>query len=124
MGQGGQPLGDRPEPIKPQRVHGQAPERGHDLDAVDLAVAVGILLELGVAGPVPGVFDGPAVTHVLQQGIGAGAQTRVAPIGALSKDLVTGLVGWLAIADALAAHGDHRGAARPVLHHLSSDIEN
>jgi len=117
MGQCGQAFGDRPEPIEPQRVHGQAPEPGHDLDAVDLAVAVDVFPQLGVARPVPGVLNAPAVTHVLQQSIGAGAQTRVAPIGALSKDVVTGLVGWLAIVDALAAHGDHRGAARPVLHH-------
>ena len=48
---------DRPEPIEAQRVHGQAPERGHDLNAVDLAVAVRVLPELGVAGPVPGVLE-------------------------------------------------------------------
>lgn len=34
MGQGGQPLGDRPEPIEPQCVHGQAAARRHDLNAV------------------------------------------------------------------------------------------
>jgi hypothetical protein len=32
--------------IESQRVHGPAAERGHDLDAVDLAVSVGILLQL------------------------------------------------------------------------------
>ena len=36
--------------MEPQRVHGQAPERGHDLDAVGLAVAVGVFLELGASG--------------------------------------------------------------------------
>ena len=57
-------------------MHGQAAERGHDLDAVGLAVAVGVLLELGDAGPVPGVFDRPAVTPVTQQSLRASAQTR------------------------------------------------
>ena len=113
----GETPSDRPEAIQPQGVHGQAPERGHDLDAVGLAVAVRVFLELGVAGPVPGVLDQPTVTHVTQQSFCAGKQTRVAPIAALSKDVLTSLVGWLAIADALATHGDHRGAARPVLHY-------
>ena len=63
---------------------------------------------------------------MLQHGICGGAQTRVAPIGALSKvapigalskDVVPSLVSWLASAAAFATHGDHRGAARPVLHH-------
>jgi len=104
MGQGSQALGDRPEAIETQGVHGQASERGHDLYAVALAVAVGVLPELGVAGPVPGVFDRPAVADVLQQGLGCGAQTRVAPRGALSKDVVTDLIDGLPLTDALAAH--------------------
>ena len=56
MSQGGQSLGDRPETIEPQGIHRQAAERGQDLHAVDLAVAVRVLAELGVAGPVPGVL--------------------------------------------------------------------
>ena len=43
-----------------------------------------------------------------QQGLGSGPQTR---------DAVTGFIGRLAIADAVAAHGDDRGTARPLLHH-------
>jgi len=54
MGQGSQALSDRPEAIETQGVHGQASERGHDLYAIALAVAVVVLPELGVAGPVPG----------------------------------------------------------------------
>ncbi len=42
-----------------------------------------------------------------QQSLGTGARTR---------DLVTGLIGRLAIANAMAAHGDDRGAAWPLLH--------
>ena len=67
MGQGGQALGDRPKPIETQSIHGEAPERGRDLNAVDFAVAVRVLPELRVAGPVPGVLNAPAVAYVLQQ---------------------------------------------------------
>jgi len=117
MGQGRQALGDRPEAIETQSIHGQAAERGHDLNAVALAVAVGVFPELGVAGPVPGVFDRPAVADMPQQRRSCSAQTRVAPRGALSKDVVTDLVDGLALADALAAHRQDRGAAGPVLRH-------
>ena len=88
MGQSGQALGDRPEPIQTQDVHGEAAERGQDLHAVHLAVAVSVFLELGIAGPVPGVLDRPAVSHVLQQSRGCGPETR---------DVVTGLIDLLAI---------------------------
>jgi hypothetical protein len=91
MGQGGQSLADRPEAIQPQRVHGKTPERGQDLQAVGLALAVRVLPELGVAGPMPGVLDRPPISYVLPQGFGCGAQTRVAPRGALSEDVVTGV---------------------------------
>ena len=108
MGQDGQALGDRPEPIEAQRIHGQAAERGHDLNAVDLAVAVRVFLELRVAGPVPGVLNRPAVAHVLQHRHGAGAE---------AGDVVTGFVDGLAVATALAADREHHGATVPVLRH-------
>ena len=108
MGQGGQPLGDRPEPIEAQRIHGEAPECGHDLNAVDLAVEVRVFLELGIAGPVPAVLNAPAVAHVLQQRLGAGAQTA---------DVVTGFIHGLAVAGALAAAREHHGTAGLVLGH-------
>ena len=106
MGQDGHALGDRPEIVEPQGVHGQAAQRRHDLHAVGLAVAVGVFLELGVARPVPGVLDGPAVSHVLQEGCGCGPESR---------DLVTGFIDLLAITPAFAAHRQDRGAAGPVL---------
>ena len=56
MRQSRQALDDRPEARKPQGIHRQAAQRGQDLHAVDLAVAVGVFLELGVTGPVPGVL--------------------------------------------------------------------
>ena len=108
MRENGQALSDRPEAIEPQGVHGQDAERGHDLHVVGLAVALRVFPELGVAGPVPGVLDRPAVPNVLHQSLGAGAQTR---------DLTTGLVDGLAIAGAFAAHRQDRGAARLVFHH-------
>ena len=49
MGQSGQSLGDGPEAIQAQGIHGQAAERGQDLHTVGLAVAVIVFLELGVA---------------------------------------------------------------------------
>lgn len=108
MGQSGQSLGDRPEAIEPQGVHGQAAERGQDPHTIELAVAVIVLAELGVAGPVPGVFDRPPVADMLQQRLGCGAQTR---------HVVMSLIDGLALADPLAAHSQDRGAAGPVLHH-------
>ena len=89
------------------RLHGQAAECGQDLNAVDLAVAVGVFLELGVAGPVPGILDGPPIPHVLQECFRCGPETR---------DVVTGLIDRLAIAPAFAAHRQDCGAAGPVLH--------
>ena len=108
MGQGAQALGDRPEPIEAQRIHGQAAERGHDLNAVDLAVAVRVFLELRVAEPVPGVLNRPAVAHVLQQRPNAGAE---------AGDTVTGFVDGLAVATALAADRENHCAIGPVLRH-------
>ncbi len=70
MGQGGQALGDRPEPIETQSIHGEAPERGHDLNAVNFTVAVRVLPELRCAVPVPEVLNAPAVAYVLQQRLG------------------------------------------------------
>ncbi len=108
MGQSGQALGDRPEVTQAQGIHRQAAQRGQDADAIALAVAMRVLTELGVAGPVPGVFDGPMVADVLQQCFGCGPETR---------DVVTGLIDGLALTDALAEHCQDRGAAGPVLHH-------
>ena len=108
MSQRGHALGDRPEALEPQGVHRQAAERGQDLHAVALAIAVGVLAELGVAGPVPGILNRPPVFHVLQQRCGCGSETR---------DVVTGFINGLAVAQPFAAHHQDHGAARPVLHH-------
>lgn len=44
-----------------------------------------VLVELRIAGSVSGVLDRPVVPHVLQQGLGASAQTRDAVTGLLSQ---------------------------------------
>ena len=108
MGQSGQVLVDRPEVTQAQGIHRQAAQRGQDPHTIGLAVAVRVFPELGIAGPVPGIFDRPPVANVLQQGLGCGPETR---------DVVTGLIDGLALTDTLAAHRQDRGAAGPVLHH-------
>ena len=104
-----------------QRLHGQTSVGGHDLNAVDLAVAVRVPLELRVARRVTGVLNPPAVSHALQKclpqaeappGYGAGAQ---------AGDVLTGIIDELAVAAALATDCKHRGTAGPVrLHPLRS----
>ena len=106
MGQSGQALGDGPEVTQAQGIHRQAAQRGHDPHAVALAVAVRVFSELRVTRPVPGILDRPPIAYVLQQGLGCCPETR---------DLVTGFIDGLAVSDALAAHRQDRGAARPVL---------
>ena len=108
MSQGGDALGDRQDPIQPQGIDGQAAQRGQDLRAVVLSVAVGVFPQRHISYPVPSVLDRPALPYGPEQGLGASAQTR---------DVVTGFVLWLALADAMSAHGDDRCAARPLLHH-------
>ena len=108
MSQGGDALCDRQDPIEPQGIDRQAAEGGQDLFAVVLPVAVAVFRQRHVAHPVPAVLNRPTVSDVPQQGLGSGPQTR---------DVITGLIRRLALADAVAAHGDDRGAARPLLHH-------
>jgi hypothetical protein len=108
MGQGSEPLGDRPEAIELLSVHRLAVERGHDLHAVASAVAVRVFPELRVAGPLPGGLDRPSVPHVLQQRLGRGSGSR---------DVVSGFHRGLAPAGALAVHCQDPGAAGPVFHH-------
>ena len=47
------------------RLHRQAAQRGQDPHAIGLPIAMRIFLELRVAGPVPGILNGPSVAHVL-----------------------------------------------------------
>jgi hypothetical protein len=104
----GDALCDRPDPIKPQGIDRQAAQRGQDLNAVVFSVAVGVFSQRYIPHPMPAVLDRPALPDGFEHGLGASAQTR---------DVVTGLVLRLALAGAMAAHGDDRRAARPLLHH-------
>ena len=63
---------DRLKPSQPQQVEGCRSERGHRPSSI-APVAVGILMELGVANPVP-ALNALAVPHMLQQGFWDGAQ--------------------------------------------------
>ena len=108
MGQSGKSIGDRPEAVEPQGIHGQAAERGHDPHAVALSEAMSVLSQLGVSGPVPGVLNRPAVADVLQQCPGCGPETR---------DVVTGLIDGLALApprlqERCRPYFDHGGGSR------------
>jgi len=107
MGQSDHSFGDRPEAVGPQCVHCQAAQRGQDVNAIGLTVAVRVFPELSDTAPVPGIFDGPPVAYVLQQWLCRGPETR---------DLMMGFVDELALADTLAARSQDLGAARPVLH--------
>ncbi len=44
------------------------------MHSIALGVAMGVLAQLGVSGPVPLVFDCPALAHQSQEGLWAGTQ--------------------------------------------------
>lgn len=60
MSQGIRALGDQPEAVQTQGVHGQAAARGQDLQTVSLEVAVGDLFELGADPGRPTRLEGRA----------------------------------------------------------------
>ena len=70
MRHGHQACANGAESVAAQQIEGQRSEQGQHLNTVALAVAVGVLIELGVARPVPLVFDCPALTHQAQQCFG------------------------------------------------------
>ena len=61
MNQGGNAFCDRPNGVQPHDVYRHAAKHGDDLNAVGLAVVVGVFPQRDVADPVPGVFNAPAV---------------------------------------------------------------
>ena len=72
---------DRSESSQSQQVESCGSQRGHGSGAI-APVAMGILVELGVADPVP-AFNAPAVAHQLQQCIWGGAQAGEEQMGGL-----------------------------------------
>lgn len=93
MSQRRDPRSDRPDSIDPQDIDGHLAQRGQDLDAIVLAVAVGVFPPWHNPHPVPAVLDEPALPNGSEQGLGSMAQTR---------DAITGLILWPALADAMA----------------------
>ena len=47
MSEGGDAFGDRPDPIEPQGIDRHAAQRGQDLSAVELPVALGVFPQDG-----------------------------------------------------------------------------
>ena len=72
MGHRGKPSSYRVVAVEPKQVQGRSAQRGQQR-CTGAAIAVSILMELGVAEPVP-AFNAPAVPHQLQQGFWRGSQ--------------------------------------------------
>ena len=75
------PRTDRPKPFGPQQVQCCRLETGQCTGTV-APVAMGVLLQLGVADRVP-ALQAPAAPHQSQHAFWCGGQAGVAPIGAL-----------------------------------------
>lgn len=75
------------EASQPQQVHRCRAQGGHHSSAI-APVAVGILMELGVTDPVPGL-NGPPVSHQLQQRFWRCAQARQEQVGGVKRLAVT-----------------------------------
>jgi hypothetical protein len=70
---------DRLKPSQPQQVQRRGAQRGHGSGAI-AAIAVGVLMELGVEDPVP-AFNAPAVANQFQQRFWRGAQAGEKQMG-------------------------------------------
>jgi hypothetical protein len=66
------PGADRFKPRQPQQIQRRRSETSHDTSAIP-SVAIGVLIKLGVAEPVP-TFNAPTVTRQSQQGLRACAE--------------------------------------------------
>jgi hypothetical protein len=82
---------DRLKPSQAHQVQGGGAQRGHHAGAI-APVAVGVLMELGVADPVP-TLNAPAVSHQLQQGCCCGAQACEKQVACLKWLAVSGIPG-------------------------------
>ncbi len=70
---------DRAKPSQPQQVEGCSPQRGDSTSPI-AAEAVRVLVELGVADPVP-ALNAPTDPHHLQQCLWGGAQAVAEQMG-------------------------------------------
>ena len=78
---------DRLKATQPQQVQGCGPQRGHRSGAI-APVAMGVLLQLGVADPVP-ALNAPTGSHLLQQCFWGGAQAGEKQVHGLKRLAVT-----------------------------------
>ena len=79
---------NRLKTAQPQQIERSRTQRGHHPSAI-AAVAVGVLVELGVTDPVP-ALNAPAVAHQLQQGLWGGAQAGEKQVLRLKRSAVSG----------------------------------
>ena len=82
---------DRLKPRQPQQVQGSGSQRGQRAGAI-ASVAMGVLMELGVADPVP-ALDAPAVANQLQQCFWGGAQAGEKQVGCSKRLAITASIG-------------------------------
>ena len=82
---------NRAEPSQAQEIQGGGAQRGDHAGAI-APVTVGVLMELGVADPVP-PLNAPAFPHQLQQRFWRGAEARQKQMAGLKRLAVTGAAG-------------------------------
>jgi len=82
---------DRLKSSQSEQVEGCRPQRRHCSGAV-APVAMGVLMQQGVADPVP-ALDAPSVSHQLQQRFWGGAQAGEKQMGGLEGLAITGAIG-------------------------------
>lgn len=70
MRQGHQASTNGRKAVAAQQIQSQGAQQRQHLHSIALSVAMGVLALLGVSGPVPLVFDRPALAHQLQYGFG------------------------------------------------------
>ena len=70
-------MADRAVAVTAQQIHDSRPQEREHRCIGAIGVAVGVLSKLGVTGPVPFVFDAPALADQTQQGVWRGADARL-----------------------------------------------
>ena len=104
---------NRLKTAQPQQIERSRTQRGHHPSAI-AAVAVGVLVELGVTDPVP-ALNAPSVPHQLQQSFWGCAQAGVAPRGAPCEAIQMGVLKRLAVSAAGSGHLQNPAGANPAL---------
>jgi hypothetical protein len=80
VGQLSEALPDRAVAATTQKVHHDGAQEREHRSASAVGVAMGVLTELGIAGPVPFVLNAPALPDQSQQGVWAGADAGDEPV--------------------------------------------